>query len=61
LPVEFPDCTLQSCHERRAIHPVLPARILDVVEYADRTADAFHPELEKHADRLRPPPHDVVD
>jgi hypothetical protein len=47
--------------KRLAVDAVLAAGIVDGVEARNRAPDATHPELQKHADRLRRAAHHIVD
>src|SRR3954453_18496050 len=51
----------QRGEEFVAIDAMLAAGVIDRVEGCDRTANASHPEGEKHADRVRRRAHDVID
>lgn len=51
----------QRGQEFFAVDAMLAAGVFHRVEGCDRTADTGHPEGEKHADRVRRRPHDVID
>ena len=51
---------MQRVQKRIAIDAMLAAGIVHRVIARDRAADAAHPELEEHADRLRRAAHHIV-
>src|ERR1700756_1425684 len=57
----FSSAGAQRLHEGVAINAMLMTGIIHRVECRDRTADAAHPVLEEHTDRLGLRPHHIID
>ena len=51
---------MQRVQKRIGVDAVLAAGIVHGVKARDRAADASHPELEEHADRLRRAAHHII-